>query len=567
MAHDETIESGVSSLSNILQKYLATFPHEADRLREFGDFLSGRHGDRVIDRFSFRGHVTASAVVLSRFGDKALLKYSEDYRMFLQPGCHMISQDATPLDTARRALAAKAGFSSLEYIPLHSDLTVPIDIDTHTIPENPALREEGHLHHDFRYLFLADECAVEGTYSEAHGYRWFDITELARYESLSLLTLKLQNIDLADVAVRRFYDTLITHFASTAPYTSIVVTHLLPGTIQYLNALSRTSRIAAVIPKPTSIVASVSEAVSAKFKVFRLTRQEIASGRMASYLSEISDDRVVIFDIGGYFAPIAHLDDFSKVVTGIIEDTENGHQRYERIQGLKIPIISVARSPLKDNEDFLVGQAVVFSADAVLRNLGRLLHDSHIGILGFGKIGRSILYHLLQRNVVPYGFDRDPIRTIQAHNIGAQACSLEVLLRSADVIFSATGNKALNIMQLKRLKPGCIIFSVTSSDDELDLRNVSSEYVSEEVVPFVTRFKASHNHFYLVNNGNAVNFIHGAVLGNIIHLVRAEMIAAASSLVTDKVSPGLSECPQHTREWIARWWLKAFNVSGTLFDH
>lgn len=33
---------------------------------------------------------------------------------------------------------------------------IPIDIDTHPIPDNPKKQEPSHFHHDFRYVFFLD---------------------------------------------------------------------------------------------------------------------------------------------------------------------------------------------------------------------------------------------------------------------------------------------------------------------------------------------------------------------------------------------------------------------------
>ena len=51
----------------------------------------------------------------------------------------------------------------------------------------------------------------------------------------------------------------------------------------------------------------------------------------------------------------------------MVEDTENGLRRYLGAWKPPCPVFSVARSPLKDPEDYLVGQSVVFSAEALLR--------------------------------------------------------------------------------------------------------------------------------------------------------------------------------------------------------
>lgn len=81
-----------------------------------------------------------------------------------------------------------------------------------------------------------------------------------------------------------------------------------------------------------------------------------------------------MLDVGGYFAGVLdHLcAQFSGKIAGVVEDTENGHQRYAELDKLPCPVFSVARSPLKDPEDYLVGQSVVFSTDRRRRRRDRL---------------------------------------------------------------------------------------------------------------------------------------------------------------------------------------------------
>jgi adenosylhomocysteinase len=178
-----------------------------------------------------------------------------------------------------------------------------------------------------------------------------------------------------------------------------------------------------------------------------------------------------------------------------------------------------------------------------------------VGIIGFGKIGRSILHHLLQRSMAPMVYEDNPIRRVKAYNLGAQIPDLQTMVSRSDVIFSATGAKALGIINLREIKSGSFVFSVTSSDDEFDLSFLRSEYKAEPIAPYVTKYFSFHNYFFLVNNGDAVNFIHKAVVGNFIHLVRAEMIAAVSHLQRSTLSPGLHESPEETRKRIAEIWI------------
>jgi len=270
--------------------------------------------------------------------------------------------------------------------------------------------------------------------------------------------------------------------------------------------------------------------------------------------------RFLLFDIGGYFAPIANAlaEKYKGRLLGILEDTENGHLKYLAASPLVVPVLSVARSPLKENEDFLVGQSVVFSADAILRNCGKLIQYMPCGVLGYGKIGRSIAHHLLLRGIKPVVYDNNPIRRIHAANHLCETPERDALLSRMGVLFSATGSQALKLADFQSLKAGCFVFSVTSSDDEFDTSFLHGNYVADPVAPNVYRYSSSNHHFYLVNKGNAVNFLHKAVLGPFIHLVRAEMIYGAACLLRREIGNGLSELRCDQRKLVADDWAKTF---------
>ncbi len=66
------------------------------------------------------------------------------------------------------------------------------------------------------------------------------------------------------------------------------------------------------------------------------------------------------------------------------------------------------------------------------------------------------------------------------------------------------------------------------------------------------------NFFFLANNGNAVNFLHNAIMGNFIHLVRSEMILASSEK-TYSSTHKIKEVSGETRTKIAQIWLDVFD--------
>lgn len=222
------------------------------------------------------------------------------------------------------------------------------------------------------------------------------------------------------------------------------------------------------------------------------------------------------------------------------------------------PVLSVARSPLKDNEDFLVGQSILFSADVILREQEVLLQYLKCGVFGFGKIGKSISLHLLQRGVKPLVFDKNPVKRVEAFNNLCSIPDRDVIIESCDIIFSATGNKSLDVSDFRRLKDGCFIFSVTSSDDEFSFNFHDDEYKIDTPQKDIYRYSNVNNYFYLVNNGNAVNFLHNAIMGQFIHLVRTEMLFAISERENCE-NTKINEASSLLRERIAELWLKSFN--------
>lgn len=475
------------------------------------------------------------------------------------------------LSFPQRELSEEAGLKAQDVKVLSPliDRSVPFDIDTHPIPANPNKCEPAHYHHDFRYLFLYDqeETTVPIGQGEADEYRWEPIEDLAAQTTFAPLVEKLWHLLSVEFRTKEFYHSLITECGWSFPAArSVVVCHMIPDCLYYLRAINQIFPILAIVPKPNSIDADVIARVEKEFECVRIDRPSInTTSNPLLAKAQATDDKVILFDIGGYFAEIDRTwpkNVLARVIM-VVEDTENGHQKYEARTDYPLRVVSAARSPLKENEDFLVGQSVLFSADALTRTSGGLLQYMKCGVFGYGKIGRSIALHLQQRDVKPSVFDVDAIRRIDAYN---KLCSIpprEEILEQSDVIFCATGNQALQITDFRKLKHGCLVFSVTSSDDEFELTHLMGEYQMREVKKYIYKFWNSRNFFFLVNKGNAVNSIHNAVMGPFIHLVRAEMIVAAcdqhGALEEKRKNPNIYELSAGMRQRIAIHWVDTFD--------
>jgi adenosylhomocysteinase len=288
----------------------------------------------------------------------------------------------------------------------------------------------------------------------------------------------------------------------------------------FLSALEGIGRIAAVIPKASSKKFADLNSLSKNYPVLDIDRQTIVANpnKFMNLLGRlIQDERFAVIDMGGYFSHIA-LDlfkKFDKQIIGIVEDTENGHQKYEElIKKRKLneslgPIISVARSALKEPEDSLVGQAIVFSAEAIMRSNGFILLGKRVGVIGFGKIGRSIAFSLLSRGSRVDVFETNPILMASALSLGFHTSARPEFLRSADILFCATGNRSISIADEKYFKDGLHIFCATSSDDEL---SPCLRYKIKKSSPanrgHSCKISLGNKNIHIHNEGNSVNFVH-----------------------------------------------------------
>jgi len=370
----------------------------------------------------------------------------------------------------------------------------------------------------------------------------------------------------------QFFEAVAGAFQPHTKVDGVVVTHLLADRPAFLRGVDHVATVRAVVPKPRSVDPNVRSWLAHRYRILNCSREDIArdpeqalANLTETAASGISDRRFVLLDIGGYFAPLLSLQGLSESVAGIVEDTENGAQKYEQIDrknGLTVPVISVARSPLKDPEDYLVGQSIVFSAEALMRERGEIVHGRTACVVGYGKLGRSIAAMLHARRLRVTVYDVDPIRQVEAMAHGFPAPgTLAEALHGNEFVFCATGNRALKAGDFERLRHGACVATVTSPDDELDLKRLPDTYRAIHESEFVTRYRGTGHEFYLLNRGQAVNFLHGAVVGPFIFLVQAEIIASVSRLAGAGIGPGLHENPIELRRRVAEIWCRYYGAA------
>ncbi|MCX4665625.1 adenosylhomocysteinase [Streptomyces sp. NBC_01381] len=362
-----------------------------------------------------------------------------------------------------------------------------------------------------------------------------------------------------------YFSRIASRFTPTERPAAFLITHLLPERPAFVRGVGAVTELRAVLPKPKSVhEEAVRQLEGDGYACDNLTRELSADpDRALRYIEARAAGRqVVLLDVGGYFTPAldALCDRFSGQILGVVEDTENGHRRYADHDKLPCPVLSVARSPLKDPEDFLVGQSVVFSTEALMRGRGDILHGRTALVIGFGKLGSSIARLLHAKGIRVSVYDIDPVRRTQALSQGfTVARDRAGGLEDAGLVLCATGSLSLRGEDFARLRNGAYVATVTSSEDELELAGLPNVYERATIGDHVTRYLTTGHYFYLLNGGNAVNFLHGASVGPFIFLVQAEILAASTALARGGLAPGLHELPPADRATIAATWLDYFN--------
>jgi len=357
---------------------------------------------------------------------------------------------------------------------------------------------------------------------------------------------------------------IVSQFSTDRRASSFLVTHLLPERPSFVRAVALMSDLRAVLPKPKSVTAAALREAEQIAPCDTLSRELFCDPDSALEYFEVraAGEDVVLLDVGGYFAPSLNevCERFSGRIVGVVEDTENGHRRYEGLGKIPCPVVSVARSPLKDPEDFLVGQSVVFSTEALMRGRGDILHGRPALVIGFGKLGSSIARLLHAKGVQVTVYDIDPVRRTQALSQGfAVARDRHDALAHSGLVLCATGALSLRGEDFPHLRNGAYVATVTSSEDELELAGLPEVYHRAQAGEGVTRYQTTGHYFYLLNGGNAVNFLHGASVGPFIFLVQAEILAGIRMLTRVDLEADMHEVDAADRAAIAATWLSYFN--------
>lgn len=120
--------------------------------------------ERCFDRKLDAGHITSSAWLLSRCGNKALLMHHAKLNLWMQLGGHC-DNDGDILQVAVKEAIEESGINHIE--PVSNNI---FDIDIHYIPANQ--KEAAHYHYDIRFLLQIKSNEKVKINHESKELRW-----------------------------------------------------------------------------------------------------------------------------------------------------------------------------------------------------------------------------------------------------------------------------------------------------------------------------------------------------------------------------------------------------------
>ncbi|HVR82612.1 MAG TPA: NUDIX hydrolase [Luteimonas sp.] len=164
---DETEKSQRQPLVAALLDYRRRWADEAAVVEHFLALLGDAEDPFARERLA--GHVTASAWLVSRDGQRVLLTHHRKLERWLQLGGHADGDR----DLVRAALKEAQEESGLSGLTIDPGL---FDLDRHWIPEHKGV--PAHWHYDVRYVVRTGDDEAFVVSDESHALAWCEIAAL-----------------------------------------------------------------------------------------------------------------------------------------------------------------------------------------------------------------------------------------------------------------------------------------------------------------------------------------------------------------------------------------------------
>lgn len=157
---------------------------------------------------------------------------------------------------------------------------------------------------------------------------------------------------------------------------------------------------------------------------------------------------------------------------GVSEETTTGVHRLYHMQKdntLLVPAINVNDSVTKSKFDNIYGcrHSLV---DGICRAMDVMLAGKNAMICGFGDVGKGSAESLSGQKCKIFVSEIDPICALQACMAGYNVCTIEDILKTADIYVTATGNKdVITAAHMSKMKDQAIVCNIGHFDNEIQV--------------------------------------------------------------------------------------------------
>ena len=328
------------------------------------------------------------------------------------------------------------------------------------------------------------------------------------------------------------------------------------GTLLPLVAAGARVRLATCNPDSTSDEAAA-HLVAQGVEVWAwsgMTEEEYQAG-LEWAVSEPTD---AISDMGGELieATIAA----GTRVSGALEATTSGLHRLQPLT-LTFPVFNWNNAEFKNqiHNRHHVGIEVwpVFSAVT-----GLAIHGRSVLVLGFGPVARGIALRALANGALVTVLEPNPVRALEAQHHGCRIVDQLEALSAAAIVVTATGCEGvLGPDELRRLRPGAIVFNAGHSNHEIDIGWLGAQR-SRDIRRHIARYDFDDTHVYLLNRGSLLNLATDVMprVEELFDPFSAMMSRGLAWILqggATEFAPGLHQYPPHLEQEIAKQTLTA----------
>jgi adenosylhomocysteinase len=233
---------------------------------------------------------------------------------------------------------------------------------------------------------------------------------------------------------------------------------------------------------------------------------------------------------------------------------------------LMVPAINVNDSVTKSKFDNLYGcrESLV---DGIKRATDVMMSGKVAIVAGFGDVGKGSAASLRQSGARVMVTETDPICALQAAMEGYEVVLMDDMIKEADIVVTATGNKdVVTADHMRDMKDRAILCNIGHFDNEIQVEALKN-YKWDEIKPQVHEITLpSNKRIILLAEGRLVNL--GCATGHPSFVMSASFTNQVTAQIelwnnSDKYEKKVYVLPKHLDEKVARLHLEKVGAKLT----